>query len=96
VNPLLKRSLTGLTHSIRAMPTVLRVGPYRFHLYSREHGEPPHIHVTGDDIEAKFWPQPISIAANHGFEAAELNQVRRYVEDHCRTLITAYVRFHGR
>jgi hypothetical protein len=62
------------------MPTLLRVGPYPFHFYSRENGEPPHIHVTRDDIEAKFWLQPISIAANHGFGAAELNQVRRYVE----------------
>ena len=58
------------------MPTVLRIGPYRFHFYSRENDEPPHIHVTRDDIEAKFWLQPISVAANHGFGPAELNQVR--------------------
>ena len=78
------------------MPTVLRIGPYRFHFYSRENDEPPHIHVTRDDIEAKFWLQPISVAANHGFGPAELNQVRRHVEEHCQTLITAYLRFHGR
>jgi len=36
------------------MPTVLRIGPYRFHFYSREGGEPPHIHVTREDMEAKF------------------------------------------
>ena len=37
------------------MPTVFRKGPYRFHFYSREPGEPPHIHVARDDFEAKFW-----------------------------------------
>ena len=41
----------------RAMPTVLRIGPHRFHFYSRENDEPPHIHVTRDDIESKFWLQ---------------------------------------
>jgi len=25
------------------MPTVRRIGPYRFHFYSREFNEPPHI-----------------------------------------------------
>lgn len=37
------------------MPTVLRIGPYRFHFYSRESNEPPHIHVSRDDFEVKFW-----------------------------------------
>ncbi|MCI0750676.1 MAG: DUF4160 domain-containing protein [Flammeovirgaceae bacterium] len=27
------------------MPTVLRIGPFRFHFYSDERNEPPHIHV---------------------------------------------------
>ena len=53
------------------MPTVLRIGPYRFHFYSRENDEPPHIHVARDDFEAKFWLQPVSLAANLGFNQAE-------------------------
>ena len=48
-----------------AMPTVLRIGPYRFHFYSREPGEPPHIHVARDDFEAKFWLRPVRLAVNH-------------------------------
>jgi hypothetical protein len=27
------------------VPTVLRVGPYRFFFYSNEGTEPPHVHV---------------------------------------------------
>ncbi len=34
------------------MPTVMRIGPYRFHFYSRENNEPPHIHVTREEMEA--------------------------------------------
>ncbi|HBB93559.1 MAG TPA: hypothetical protein DC042_18005 [Bacteroidales bacterium] len=31
------------------MPTVLRIGAYRFHFYSDEFNEPPHIHVETAD-----------------------------------------------
>jgi Domain of unknown function (DUF4160) len=77
------------------MPTVLRIGPYRFHFYSRESNEPPHIHVARDDLEVKFWLNPISVAANFGFAASEVNSIRRLVEEHCDFLIEAYHRFHG-
>jgi hypothetical protein len=72
------------------MPTILRVGPYRFQFYSRESNEPPHIHVARDDLEVKFWLNPISLATNFGFAASELNDIRRLVEDHCAFLIEAY------
>ena len=49
------------------MPTVLRIGPYPFHFYSREENEPPHIHVTREETEAKFWLHSVSLAANRGF-----------------------------
>jgi hypothetical protein len=78
------------------MPTVLRIGPYRFHFYSRENDEPPHIHVARDDLEAKFWLQPIALAANFGFGSNELSQIHRHVEEHCQTLLEAYRRFHGK
>ncbi len=78
------------------MPTVMRVGPYRFHFYSREGSEPPHIHVERGDSEAKFWLRPVSLAANFGFGAAELRDVERLVEEHCQTLIDAYNKFHGK
>jgi 4-hydroxyphenylpyruvate dioxygenase-like putative hemolysin len=78
------------------MPTVLRIGPYRFHFYSRENNEPPHIHVARDDFEAKFWLEPVERAGNYGFGAAELRDLQRLVEEHCAQLLEAYIRFHGR
>ncbi len=77
------------------MPTVLRIGPYRFHFYSREPNEPPHIHVERDDSEAKFWLRPVSLAANIGFSTAELRDIQRLVEEHCQTLLDAYIDVHG-
>ena len=77
------------------MPTVMSIGPYRFHFYSREENEPPHIHVTRDDCEAKYWLQPVSLAANYGFGQAELNRLKNLVEDNCEKLLAAYIRVHG-
>jgi len=62
------------------MPTILRIGPYRFHFYSREPNEPPHIHVERDDLEAKFWLDPVSLAKNYGFSAQDLNELARMVK----------------
>ena len=77
------------------MPTVMRVGSYRFHFYSREGNEPPHIHVARDDFEAKFWLRPVALAANLGFGNADLRDMHRLVEEHCQKLEDAYIRFHG-
>jgi hypothetical protein len=37
------------------MPTVLRVGAYRFFFYASDRDEPEHIHVEREDSIAKFW-----------------------------------------
>lgn len=78
------------------MPTVMLIGPYRFHFYSREGNEPPHIHVTRDECEVKFWLRPISPSANRGFAQAELKRIENLVEDNCEKLLAAYIRAHGR
>lgn len=78
------------------MPTVKRIGPYRFHFYSREGGEPPHIQVAREDLEAKYWLNPVALAVNHGFRGAELRDIERLVIEHCEELRAAYTRSHGR
>ncbi len=77
------------------MPTVLRIGPYRFHFYSRELNEPPHIHVARDDYEAKFWLDPVSLSRNHGFPGHELNEIKRNVTQNQEVLYQAWKKFHG-
>lgn len=48
------------------MPTVLRIGPYRFHFYSDEGTEPAHVHVRSPSGECKFWLDPAVLAGNGG------------------------------
>ena len=71
------------------MPTILRVGRFRFFFYSNEGQEPPHIHVKASSDQAKFWLDPIALAANHGFNARELSEIERLVEQHRSGLLEA-------
>lgn len=64
------------------MPTVLRVGRYRFYFFSNEGKEPPHIHVKAAEDQAKFWLDPIALASNYGFRAHELSEIEQIVREH--------------
>ncbi len=72
------------------MPTVLRVGRYRFFFYSNESVEPPHIHVKAESDQAKFWLEPIRLALNYGFRAHELNEIERIIQEHREELLEAW------
>ena len=61
------------------MPVFLRVGPYSFYFFSNEQNEPPHIHIERDEDDAKFWLNPVRLAANHGFRTRELNVIQKLV-----------------
>jgi hypothetical protein len=54
------------------MPTVMRIGGFRFFFYSNENDEPRHIHVKDADHEAKYWLEPLELAWNRGFNTREL------------------------
>lgn len=75
------------------MPTVFRSGPYRFYFYSHEPHEPPHIHIDRDDCSAKFWLDPVQLAANFGFRAHELREVQSIVYDFRHRLLEAWHEF---
>jgi Domain of unknown function (DUF4160) len=61
------------------MPTVMRSGPFRFHFYSDEGNEPPHIHVETSDGECKFWLDPVRLAKNKGIAPETIRQIERIV-----------------
>ena len=63
------------------MPTVLRIGRYRFYFYSNEGQEPPHIHVKAGSDQAKFWLESVTLAANYGFRGHELNEIERLIRE---------------
>ena len=72
------------------MPTVLRVGSYRFFFYAADRDEPQHIHVERDDRVAKFWIDPVRLVRSGGFRRSELNEIERLVRDHAQELLEAW------
>ena len=72
------------------MPTVLRIGRFRFYFFSNEGQEPPHIHIKAAGDQAKFWLDPLLLAANYGFAARELNEIERMILDHQTELLEAW------
>ena len=72
------------------MPTVLRIGPYRFYFFSHEANEPPHIHVDSDKSTAKFWLSPVQSARAVGFSAHEVRVIQKLVEEHEREILEAW------
>ncbi|MGH7179455.1 MAG: DUF4160 domain-containing protein [Tepidisphaeraceae bacterium] len=62
-------------------PTVFRAEGFRFYFFSRE--EPRmHVHVHGDNGEAKFWLEPqIELARNYALSDIELNRALRLIRE---------------
>lgn len=61
------------------MPTIIRIGPYRFLFYASDGDEPIHIHVLHDDNMVKFWIKPVRLAVNIGFSPKELREIQKLV-----------------
>ena len=84
-----------LSVSSLTTPNVLRTGPYRFYFYSHEPNEPPHMHVDHDNLSAKFWPLPVSLAQNLGFSARELRLIQEIVEQNQPDFVEAWNDYFG-
>ena len=78
------------------MPTVLRIGPYRFHFYSDENKEPPHIHVETADGECKFWLSPVKLAGNNNLTPKVLRSIEKLVYENNVFLYSKYQEYHVR
>ncbi len=78
------------------MPTVLRVGPYRFYFHSHEPGEPPHIHVDRDDQSAKFWLNPVAVARTIRFSPKEIRALKSLVDQHEQKFLEAWYEYFGK
>jgi hypothetical protein len=77
------------------MPTLLRKGPCRFFFYSADSAEPPHIHVERESNRAKFWLDPVQLAANLGFRAHELRTIQSIVIENKARFLEAWNEFFG-
>ncbi|HYR28168.1 MAG TPA: DUF4160 domain-containing protein [Thermoanaerobaculia bacterium] len=77
------------------MPTIARLGPYRFFVYAGDRGEPRHVHVEREDMVAKFWLAGPSLAETRGFSAHELRKLARLIAEHRQELIEAWDEYFG-
>jgi hypothetical protein len=71
----------ALPHTVGRVPTVARVGPYRFFFYGNEGTEPAHIDVQRERHVAKFWLRPLALASASGFAGHELRRIHRLVDE---------------
>jgi hypothetical protein len=72
------------------MPTVLVIGRYRFYFYSRENGEPPHIHVESGDQLAKYWLEPVKLASSKRIRDHELTVLGKLVIENREAFLKAW------
>lgn len=78
------------------MPTVLRLGRYRFHFYSNEGNEPAHIHVDAPEGECKFWLNPVELAKSKGLSGHILRELQAIIIEHEVFLVEKFHEYHGR
>ena len=72
------------------VPTVLRIGPWRFHFYSDEGSELVHIHVTDGSNSAKIWVDPVRLQYNRGFGQKDINTIVLAVQDNKAMIMEAW------
>ncbi len=77
------------------MPTVMRIGPYRFFFYSADVEEPRHVHVERDDRTAKFWLDPVMLQDSAGFNRNEIGVLQRLVEENREGLLRSWDEYFG-
>ena len=77
------------------MPTVLRIGAFRFYFYSHESNEPPHIHIDRGEATIKIWLDPVEVAKSRGFRAHEIGGIVAMVDANRTLLLEAWHEYFG-
>ncbi|MBD1577978.1 DUF4160 domain-containing protein [Vibrio sp. S11_S32] len=76
-------------------PAVYREKGYKFFFYSNEE-ERLHVHVVGEDGEAKFWLEPeIVLAKSYNLSVRELNKLEQSVRGHENEIRAAWEKHFG-
>jgi hypothetical protein len=72
------------------MPVVLRIKGYRFGFYEADLDEPPHVHVSKQSSEAKYWLNPVELSKSRGFREHELSEIQKIVEEYKDEILEAW------
>jgi hypothetical protein len=77
------------------------IGPvegFEFKFYTKDRGEPPHVHVFRAGLpKIKFWLEsPVRLAANpRRWKAQEVRRAREIIEEHREEFIKKWKKFFG-
>jgi hypothetical protein len=77
------------------MPTILRVGPYRFFFYAGDCDEPIHVHIERDDKIAKYWLEPIRLESSGGFSRIDLSRIFKIIEENRDKILEGWDEYFG-
>jgi len=76
------------------MPTILNINGFKFKFYSEENKEPPHIHITKGEGNAKIWLEPvIKFAYSFDFTTRQQNEIEAIVKQNYETLINSWYEY---
>jgi len=76
------------------MPTIFEQAGYKFKFFSNENDEPPHIHISKGDGNAKYWLTPeVNEAYSYGFTGRERKKIKTIVRKNSLTFIDAWYEF---
>ncbi len=78
------------------MPTLLIVEGFRFHFFSLEGSEPPHVHVRKGGGKAKFWLSPVELVHSRRLTKAELRRARELTEEHAQDFLKRWQEYFHR
>ena len=77
------------------MPTIMRIGAFRFYFFSHEPNEPPHVQIDRDVATLKVWLDPVEVAKSRGFRAHEIAGIVAMVDEHGARLMEAWHEYFG-
>lgn len=77
------------------MPVLLRWRGHRFLFYSKEIGEPPHVHVLNDGKQLKVWLSDLRVARQIGFAPHEITAILKVVAENRQTFLESWNAYFG-
>ncbi len=77
------------------MPTIKRIGSYRFFFYAGDRSEPPHVHVEREEQVAKFWLNPVRLQSSGRFRPHEIRSIQRLVKKYGQEFLEAWYEYFG-
>jgi hypothetical protein len=79
------------------MPTVLEINGYKFKFFSNENDEPPHIHITKGNGNAKYWLVPTCEEEfSYGFKLKERRDIKKIVLEQSEFLVNKWYEYFNR